>query len=433
MIQYPNVVDGCFLRYEEEHPSFRPYTGLIMHAAGPVPDADQVRAQVAARIERMPTLAWRVLKRGGRTVWELDPHFDPHTHVHEVRLDESTSLDEAIDDLLCLPMPKQSPRWAIWLIHGYSDDEYVLFYRSHHAAQDGQAMMDTLTALFGTQKWITPPAATSAPADRRPWWQRIPVRAALQNLKEQVEALRPTLAWSPQRPPTGKARVQSASVPMGWLRETGKALGASSNDICLAALAHAMRQWMPEQWIAPGQRGRDLHVCLPVSLREPEERFMVGNRLSAARIPLSFWEDSTPARVTAISRATAPAKTEETRRVLRAQLRLPEWLVYRILQQSTGSRNGLDVTGLVRLPEQLAIGSDPIDKVVVAQFLHDDHVMGVAFLAYEDKCVVSVTADHALDDAGNLAFMWASAVKDMWQHHTAASSHETTQVPQTLT
>ncbi|MDX3692603.1 hypothetical protein PV726_20095 [Streptomyces europaeiscabiei] len=104
MIQYPNVVDGCFLRYEEEHPSFRPYSGLIMHAAGSVPDADQVRAQVAARIERMPTLAWRVFKQGRRTVWEIDPHFDPRAHVHEVRLDEgdqvvvSGTADHALDD-----------------------------------------------------------------------------------------------------------------------------------------------------------------------------------------------------------------------------------------------------------------------------------------------------------------------------------------------
>ncbi|MCX4907712.1 wax ester/triacylglycerol synthase domain-containing protein [Streptomyces sp. NBC_00878] len=432
MIQRPNVVDSCFLRYEQEHPSFRPYSGLIMHAVGPAPAVHRVREQVADRVGRMPTLAWRVSKRGRRTVWEADPHFRPHDHVHEVRLAEGTTPEEAVDDLLCLPMPEQSPRWGIWLIHGYSDREYVLFYRSHHAGQDGQAMMDTLTTLFGTRTSIAPLAAAGAPAARQPWWQRIPARAIAQNLKDQVEALRPTLSWSPQRPLTGKARVQSAAVPMAWLRETGQAMGATSNDICLAALSHAMRQWLPENWIASGRNGRDLHVCLPVSLREPEERFMVGNRLSACRIPLSFWEDSTPARVTAISRATAPARTEETRRVLRGQLRLPEWLVYRFLRQSTQARNGLDTTGLVRLPERLAVGADPIETVVVTQFLHGEHALGVAFLAYGDEVVASVTADCALDEAGDLATLWASAVEHMW-HQAAADSRKSMQVPTTST
>ncbi|MGP4052983.1 wax ester/triacylglycerol synthase domain-containing protein [Streptomyces sp. 2A115] len=429
MIHRPNVVDGCFLRYEREQPDFRPYFGLVMHVTGTSPNVHQVREQVASRIERMPTLAWRVTQRGRRTLWEATPAFDPHDHVHVVRIPEGASLDETVERLLYLPMPAQSPRWGIWLVHGYSDGEYALFYRSHHAGQDGQAMMDALTALFGTEPPVSPPSAAGRPAAAKSWWQRIPARAITRNLADEVKALRHTLRWSPQGPLSREARVQSAAVPLSWLRETGRARGASSNDICLAALGDAMRGWLPESWIAPHQRGRDLFVSLPVSLREPGERFMVGNRISAVRVPLSFWEDSPTARVAAIARATAPAKTEEMRRALRTQLRLPEWLVYRVLQQSAHVRNGLDTSGLLRIPGRLAMGTDPIRTVVVTQFLYGDHAFGMSFVAYGDNVVASVTIDRALEDVGDLAALWAGAVERMW-HEAVVNDGAPGRVPE---
>lgn len=394
-----------------------------MHASGSAPQVERVREQIAGRIERMPALAWRITKRGRRTVWACDPSFDPHDHVHEIRTPEGpTSLDETVDALLSAPLPEQSPRWGVWLIHGYCDREYALFYRAHHAAQDGQAALDALTALFGTES-PAPVGLAAGRAQGRSWWRRIPARAITRTLNDTVKDLRPTMRWSPQRALTGRPRLQSAVVPSSWLRETGRALGAGGNDVCLAALAQALRSWVPESWIEDDQRGRELHVSLPVGLREPEERFMVGNRVSAVRIPLSFWEDSPAARVAAIARATGPAKTDGMRQVLRAQLRLPEWLVYRFVRHSAQARNGLEASGLMRLTGRLAMGTDPVETVVATQFLYGEHLFGVAFLSYGDKVVASVTVDRALDDRGNLAALWADAVERLW-HETVVSTEE---------
>ncbi|MEU9999136.1 wax ester/triacylglycerol synthase domain-containing protein [Streptomyces sp. NPDC050848] len=380
---------------------------------GRSPELSQVQEQIASRIERMPTLACTVARRGRRTLWEAAPAFDPYDHVHEVRTSEGpTALDEAVDALLGTPLDDMAPRWGVWLIHGYSDSEYVLFYRAHHAAQDGQAMMDALRALFSTE----PPASSARAAlavatARRFWKQRIPVRAIAWTLADAVKSLRASLSWSTRHDLSGEARVVSAAVPEAWLRATGRALGASSNDVCLAALAEAVRGWLPTGSIAPGQRGRELYVHLPISTRAPEERFTVGNRLSAVRIPLSFWEESPTARVAAIARAIRPVTTEGMRRVLRAQTGLPEWLVYQIFRRVAAKTEGtLATSGLMRLPGRLAMGEDPIETVVPTTFLDKD-LFEMAFLAYKGQVVVSVTFDRAAEEVGNLAALWADAVE----------------------
>ncbi|MFD4867856.1 wax ester/triacylglycerol synthase domain-containing protein [Streptomyces sp. NPDC058412] len=414
MIQQPNALDGCFLTYERQQHNVRPYIGVVLRATGTAPSLNRVREQVGDRIERMPTLACTVTKQKRRTVWESDPDFDPHRHVHEVWLAGCTStLEEAVDSLLGATVPDRSPRWGVWLIHGYSPREYALFYRAHHGAQDGQALMDAVTALFGTGPADVPRGAV--PPVGLPWAQRILVRAITRSVADRMQTFGPSLAWSTKRTLTGAAQLVSAAIPASLLREAGRALGATSNDICLAALAAALRSWMPESWLAPHQRERDLHVGLPISVRYPEERFSVGNRFSAIRVPLSFWEESATARVAAITRTTSRVRTEGMRRVLRAQLSLPEWLIYRIVRQAANARNGLDSTGLLRIPGRLALGADPIKTAVPTLFLHEGRILAVSFLSYGGQVVVSFTIDRALADLGDLPALWAGAVEQLWR------------------
>jgi hypothetical protein len=434
MIQRPNPVDGCFLTYETSHHDFRPYVGVVLHATGSAPDPDLIRDRIAERIARMPSLACKVAKRGRRTVWALDPRFDPRRHVHEVVVaNGSSSPDDAVDTVLSLPLPDDAPRWGVWLIHGYSRREYVLFYRAHHAAQDGQAVLDAVTALFGAGPPIGPrPATVEPPTGRSPWsrparWatrvRAIPARAIARNAIDLVRDLRPSLTWSPDRPLTGRPRLVSASVPVSRLRETARALGATPNDVCLAALAEAVRTWVPAQWPAHGGRGRDLQVSLPVSVRFPEERYSVGNRVSSVRIPLSFRQESAVDRVAGIARATRRVRTEGMRRVLRAQVDLlPERLLYGILCQSADLRSGLDTSGLIRIPGRLAMGADPIESAAATLFLHGAHPFAVSFLSYGEQVRVGFVIDRALDDVGDLAGLWVDAVERLWRKATPATS-----------
>lgn len=416
MIQRPNAVDGCFIRFEREQRGFRPHIGVVLHAKGPAPELRRVQEQIAGRIERMPTLACTVARQGHRTVWETAPAFDPYDHAHEIRISPGpNALEETVESLLYAPLDEESPRWGVWLIHGYSDGEYALFYRTHHAAQDGQALTDAVTALFGTDPPVSRARAAVAPAADRFWRQGIPARAIAWMLADGLKSLRPSLSWSTGRTLSGEAQVVSAAVPVSWLRETGRALGASPNDVCLAALAEAVRGWMPESWIAPEQRGREMYAGLPISLRKPEERFTVGNRLSAVRIPLSFWEESPTARVAAIARATGLVSTEGVRRVLRAQMSLPERIVYQIFRRiAAKGEYSLATSGLIQLRGRLAMGKDPIEKAVATAFLHED-LFEMVFLSYGGQVVVSVTLDRVLADVGNLAVLWANAVERL--HH----------------
>lgn len=426
----PHAIDGCFLRYERDEPRFRPYVGAVLEVRGTCPGPGPVRDQVADRVRRMPSLACTVTRWGRRTVWEHDAGFDPRHHVHEVVVEEGrAALDRTVDALLAEPISASAPRWGVWLIHGYSPDTYTLFYRAHHAAQDGQAVLDALTALFGVgpavpprQPLPGPPGDRGTDGSRNPLARvrRIPARAIARNATDTVRGLRSTLTWPPPRPLTGQVRLLSAAVPVSWPREVARALGATPNDVCLAALADAVRGWVPADWTARPGPGRELHVGLPVSLRPPEERFTVGNRVSAVRVPLSYWTKSPAERVVAVARATRRVRTEGMRRVLRAQLEyLPEWLVYRFVRQSCAASNAVDTSGLLRVPRRLAVGADPVEGVVATLFLHDDHFFAVSFLSYAGEIRVSFTIDRALDGVGDLAALWAGAVERLWREVTS--------------
>ncbi|MFD1273246.1 hypothetical protein ACFQ51_20425 [Streptomyces kaempferi] len=84
----PNAVDGCFLSYERDEPRFRPYVGAVLEVTGSCPGPGPVREQIADRVARMPSLACKVTRQGRRTVWELDPAFDPRHHVHEIPVED---------------------------------------------------------------------------------------------------------------------------------------------------------------------------------------------------------------------------------------------------------------------------------------------------------------------------------------------------------
>jgi hypothetical protein len=142
----------------------------------------------------------------------------------------------------------------------------------------------------------------------------------------------------------------------------------------------------------------------------------VGNRVSAVRIPLSYWADSPADRVIAVASATSRVRTEGMRRVLRAQLELlPEWLVYRFVRQSCAASSALDSSGLLRVPRRLAVGADPVEKVVPSLFLHGDHQFAVSFASYQGQVRVSFTVDRALDNTDDLAALWAEAVERLWR------------------
>ena len=79
------------------------------------------------------------------------------------------------------------------------------------------------------------------------------------------------------------------------------ALGGTVNDVVLAVVAGALRDWLKGRGIRI--EGLELRAQVPVSIRATDEHGKLGNRLAAMRAPIPVYISDPVRRLTAVSRA----------------------------------------------------------------------------------------------------------------------------------
>lgn len=58
-----------------------------------------------------------------------------------------------MDEVLNRPLPDDAPLWELWLLHGYDDDEFAVFYKAHHPS----------TTAYHWSTWPRPCSRTIPP------------------------------------------------------------------------------------------------------------------------------------------------------------------------------------------------------------------------------------------------------------------------------
>lgn len=89
----------------------------------------------------------------GRAWWENDPHFDVRSHLHRIGLPntgDKASLQALMAELIVQPLDRSRPLWDFYLIDNYRGGN-VLFGRIHHCVGDGVALVQVLLSLTDTK------------------------------------------------------------------------------------------------------------------------------------------------------------------------------------------------------------------------------------------------------------------------------------------
>ncbi len=121
---------------------------------GPV-TLEQVHAQVAARIDRVPELRRRLyaLPLGlDRPWWVDDTEFDVGRHLSERRLPpRATRSDVGVElaDIIETPLRRDRPLWEAHVLHGLPGGGSAIVTKIHHCVVDGMGSRTVLQALFG--------------------------------------------------------------------------------------------------------------------------------------------------------------------------------------------------------------------------------------------------------------------------------------------
>ena len=303
---------------------------LLVFDAGPLAwshggvDFSAIRAAVDAAISRTPhyrrKLSWIPLE--GHPVWVDDHEFRLDYHVRHTSLPRPGSLQQlrkVAARIQSQRLDRSRPLWEYWVVEGLEGDRFAIVTKTHLALiQD--AGTDALQALLKPD----PEAAADDAAPHRP--EPVPAAAELfyeevirqarlprrgwqwvrdslssdqwaQSFRDQldraVQVLGDTLAERhelPLRGPVGPHRtVDYLMLPLSVAHDVRRALGGTTLDVILAALAGAVGRYLSLHYVNPTTL--DLRASLPVALPGSE----TGQRVGEWTVELPAWETD-PAR-----------------------------------------------------------------------------------------------------------------------------------------
>jgi WS/DGAT/MGAT family acyltransferase len=291
---------------------------------GPPPSYDDVRALVASKLQLVPRYRQRVREAPmsiGRPFWIDDVHFNLEYHLRATALPrhaDRRSLEQLVGRVMSAPLDRNRPLWEMWVIDGLSDDRWAILSKVHHCMVDGVAGTDLLGVLMDRAPDEPLEIADAWTPEREP--SRVDLgaaslRMALQSAGDVVSGvanavLHPARAWSSFRniavgierlvAPSPRAGA-SLTGPIGphrrWTRTrvsldeikiVRDAFGGTVNDVVLAAVARGFRELLLGR--AEPVENRTVTTLIPVSMRAPDARGVLDNRVSAvyARLPMGI-------------------------------------------------------------------------------------------------------------------------------------------------
>jgi diacylglycerol O-acyltransferase / wax synthase len=236
----------------------------------------------------------------GRPVWVDDPEFNLAYHVRHTALPAPGSeqdLENLMGRLMSQELDRDRPLWEAWVAEGLPDDRWAIISKVHHCMVDGISGTDLMTFLLDPdpesehrpiEEWHPDPEPddTTLVADalgdlvRSPYEQFRALRAAtrtprrlLSQAATVLDGLRsygdrlitPATPLSIEGTIGPHRRWAAARSTLDEVREIKSALGGSVNDVVLAAITGAFREFL----LGRGDDVRDavLRSLVPVSVR----------------------------------------------------------------------------------------------------------------------------------------------------------------------
>jgi WS/DGAT/MGAT family acyltransferase len=359
--------------------------GPLRTAEGGV-DVEAIRRATASLLHRVPRyrqkLHWIPLDR--HAVWVDDPRFQLDFHLRHTALPKPGSeeqLKRLAARIMAQPLDRRRPLWETWVIEGLAGGErFALVTKLHHCMVDGISGMDLSHVLLSRSAEVAEPAAVPdfvprpAPTSAQLWWDETARRLALpfqavrglrafaretQDLREELRVrarallgLLGTGTRADQTPLNGKVgphrRFDWLDVPLDGLKAMRRAFGATINDVVLAAVTGAVRDYLRHRGVA-AERVL-FRASAPVSVRGEEERGRLGNRVSSWILPLPIQEPDPRRQLEEIVRRTGELK--RTRQALGVEMMMgvAEWTPSILLSLGARSISGPVNTIVTNVP-----------------------------------------------------------------------------------
>lgn len=355
-------LDGAFLAFESPTTHLHIAGVLIFDPTG-VPGGvgfRQIRDMVEARVSRVPPFRRRMVEVPfglQHPTMVDDPDFDIDFHVRRLSLPQPGGHGELatlVGDIVERPLDRNRPLWEFHVVEGLDQGHVALVTKIHHAIIDGVSGAEIMAAFFDLEARPDeadpdsgspfPGEGGAGPDEGSAVWAPEPMPGGVEQLRDALGSLAgqtdsvartlgatartvrsltgrnregdgtpPPLLFQAPRTSINRAisphrRVAFAEMPMEDIRRVRGVLGGSVNDVVLASVSGAMREFF-------SGRGETLEGSLvamvPISVRTESQRGTLGNRVSATLVSLATGVEDPVARLGVIADGMQQAKEQQ--------------------------------------------------------------------------------------------------------------------------
>jgi diacylglycerol O-acyltransferase / wax synthase len=457
------AVDASFLTNETS--SSHMHVGAILVFEGPPPKYVDLVEHVRGRLSQVPRFRQRLVVpplEAGRPLWADDVNFNLTYHIRHTGLPAPGGEDELkrlAGRVFSQKLDRSKPLWELWLVQELERNRFAILTKTHHAMVDGISGVDIGSVLFDVEPvpepatidddWAPRPEPSSADLMARGARDLAAVPVGL--IERAAEAVR--------HPETAARRVVEAveavgevagafadpapdvplNQPIGphrrfvWARgelETFKrikdALGGTVNDVVLAVVTGALREWLHERGIRT--EGLELRALVPVSIRSADERGELGNRIAAMRGPLPVYVEDPVRRLRIVSEEMEGLK--RSKQALGAEVisRFNDFAPPTLLAQasrinfSTRLFNTI-VTNVPGPQIPLYVLGRELEEVFPVAFLPENHALAVAIMSYNGRINFGLLADYdSMEDVDEIAAGLTTALAELEEAAAAATA-----------
>ncbi len=396
-------------------------------------DIETFRAVIASRLNKLEPFCYQLVEipfKFHHPMWREHCDVDLDYHIRPWRVPAPggrRELDEAIGQIASTPLDRRYPLWEMYFISGLANNRIAVVGKIHHALADGVASANLMARGMDLQPgpeggpYKSDPAPTtgqlmsSAFADHFRHLGRIPrnVRYTAEGLgrvRRSSRKLSPELTRPFEPPPTfinhkitPERRFATATLALADVKETGKKLGATINDMVLAMSAGALRTLL----LRYDGKAVPLLASVPMSFDFSPERIS-GNRFTGVLVGLPTDSDDPLERVRCSHENAIAAK--ESNQLMGPEL-VSRWAAYmppvptQAFFRWAAGRDGhnkilnLNISNVPGPRERGRVGGALVTEIYSVGPLTAGSGLNITVWSYVDQLNISVLADGAtLDD-----------------------------------
>ena len=429
------AIDASFLH--QEGPESHMHIGALVIADGPAPAYADFLDLIRSRLHLVPRYRQKLAfppAATARPLWTDDPDFNIEYHVRHTALPAPGSeeqLENLAARIFSQQLDRSKPLWELWLMENLQDGSFALLTKAHHAMIDGIGGIDLGQVMFdlgpeptqigdGLEAWEPDrepspinllSAGVSAMVkgsrgvtDKLLAALKAPERA-LANARIAVEGVG-DIAWQTMNPapPTPlnveigpHRRFITVGASLQDFKAVKNAFGGTVNDVVLAVVAGALREWLHHRGMRT--EGLQLRALVPVSVRTEVQRGSAGNRLAAMRGPLPVYVEDAVERLGVVRAAMDDLK--ESKQAIGAEVLsgaqnfAPPTVLAQASRLNFSTRLfNLIVTNIPGPQFPLYVQGREMKTVFPIAFLPKDHALALAIMSYNGQMNFGLLGDY---------------------------------------